>query len=89
MKLRFNLVDERFTLVDERFEQIDRRFEQVDKRMAEMNHRFDRIEGSIKDLHADSKALQNSVSHAVVAICATMIGGFAAIAAALIGAAAF
>jgi chromosome segregation ATPase len=97
MKLRFDLVDGRFKLVEKEmnagFARVDERFSQVDERFKETHQRMDRADGemkelraALKDLHDDSKAMQRTITQAVISIAGIMIGGFAAIVAALNGA---
>lgn len=68
--------------MNERFDRVDRemnqRFDQVDK---QMNERFGRVEG-------DVKALRSEMTQNFRTTCTILIGGFAAIVAAVIGASA-
>ena len=83
--------------MNERFDAVDRRMdERFDRADSETKLRFKQVEGQIeglreamKELHTDNKEMQRTITQAITSICAIMIGGFAAIVAALIGAGAF
>jgi hypothetical protein len=63
--------------------EVSRRFDGVDRRFEEVGRRFDKVEGEIQDLRVELKAgfesMHRSMVHAVVALSASFIAGFAAI----------
>jgi hypothetical protein len=76
---RESWTDERLDYLSER---MDERFDRVDKE-------FTIVREDIRELRVAVNGMSRAMNQGVVAICATMAGGFATILAALIGVVAF
>jgi archaellum component FlaC len=78
----FEQVDKRFEQVDRRFEQVDRRFEQVDQRFDEVDRRIGGVEAELRELRGEVREIHTRFD----AMQQTMILGFAAMTASVVGA---
>jgi predicted nuclease with TOPRIM domain len=83
---RFDEVDRRFEEVDKRFEEVDKRFEEVDKRFEEVDKRFDKVDRRFDRVEDDIKGLRVEMNSRFDGLQRTLIGGAAAIIAALLAA---
>jgi hypothetical protein len=72
-------IDDLATHVDQRFDRVDQRFDTVDRRFDEMrhdtNHRFDRVEGDLKELRQMVLCLWGSMLIGFLVVIATVLVG--------------
>src|SRR5215467_13658306 len=76
-------VAERFDHVDRRFDDVDQRFEQIDQRFAHVDREIQALRSEIQamrsEMHMRFDSGQRSTIHAVLAMTAAMIAGYAAL----------
>jgi DNA anti-recombination protein RmuC len=69
--------------VAERFDHVDRRFDQVDRRLEQMEKRFEHVDREVQamrsEMHMRFDSAQKTTVHAILAMTAAMIAGYAAV----------